>query len=1122
MKPGPKAIYEFLLSKKEKKANVTEIIEQLPKLYLKKEKIERLANLHSDTFILDEDQLSISQQEVAVTENEENAEKSKNVGPYIKRRSLLVNDLEKLFVGPLEENEILGKRKPPMSFYLTGKLAPYGSTFEVINEEENDIKTKELLNTEGIDEMLSNRNPFRPSSMGFSFRMKKLVLITVSTSWGTYDDEDHKRTKVEKEFTFIPETKEFHLQEPGVLKCKVRERNGIYHVSLFLMNEYKRDSYPLQSEVMFQTKLLISFNADAAAAFSSKADKWNYEDELLYRHVKEYAIGHGVGVNYKIKSGVCTIQSDWLPLYELPSVEHRSIDELNVKMMDLASMPPKKLKENLLMIPETYRNWLQKQRDQVGDLPLHLQDVANENIKQVEKIIRRIESGIDTITDLGNPFEYNAFQFANKVMAMQQAQSGVALHYRNKKERIEPSYKGEWRLFQVAFFLMNINGVSDFEHEDRQLVDLLWFPTGGGKTEAYLGIAAYLMGLRRLKGFAEEPESYAGVTVFMRYTLRLLTTQQFQRATTMICAAETLRREDPEIWGTEPFRIGLWIGQSSTPNKFEEAQEKLTEILQGNEVQEGNPMQLEHCPWCGTELTVYDYHVTSNKQMIVCSNHQCEFSKDDGIPALTIDEGIYNYVPTIVIGTVDKIAQIAWNKRLGELFGKKTHYSPIEGFVNDLNYKQSHRVNGRMIRTKRIHNLIPPELIIQDELHLISGPLGSLTGLYEIAVDYLSQYQGAGPKIIASTATIRGANEQIKRLYGREVSQFPPSVLDARESFFSEEIPVEKKPGRLYIGVCAPGVSGSIHTIHAYSALLASMRKEEPDFSFDPYWTVLGYFNTVKELSGTTTKLKDEIPIRLKLISQTKRDWDDLHTEEMMSGKKATEIPKLLSLMERSYDEEGALDVVLATNMISVGVDVNRLGVMVMHNQPKTASEYIQATSRVGRKYPGLVLTLFNSLRSRDLSHYERFLSFHEAMYRHVESTSVTSFAQGSRDRGMEGLVVGMIRQAHENLGNETSAIHFKKDAVTNEILNFICERAQATGEINRDEIKSEIEEIYDWWEKQTLEHEKLSYRQNQYRKVHLLRDFNEKTPYKEARPALNSLRNVESEIEVIEVRNYE
>lgn len=1126
LKPGPKAVLEYLQAKDDKTATVDEIVEQLSHLYLKKENIERWVKQHSDLFVLKDNLLKIKETDSENEIAEENYLKTDDLSPYVKRRSELVDHLQKLFVGPFfDEHEILGKKNAPMSFYLTGKLAPYGSTFEVINEDENDIKTNELMDMERLDEVISNRNPFRPSSMGFSFRLRKLVPITVSASWGHYDDEQHKRTPVKQELTFVPESKNFALAEPGVLKCKVRETNGFYHVSLFLMNSYERkdNSYPLQSEVMFQTEISVVFDAEAVVEISSKADKWNYEDELLYRHVKEYAIGHGVGVDYQVIDGKCTIKTTWLPMYELPAVEHRKLEQLNVKMMDLAKMDQDKLRENLLIIPEMYRKWLRKQEEQLATIPSYLHETAKNNIRAVERIIERITEGIETITDKGKILEYKAFQFANRVMAMQQGQSAAALHFRNKKERIAPVYNGKWRLFQLAFLLMNINGISYAEHEDRDLVDLLWFPTGGGKTEAYLGIAAYLIGLRRLRGLASEPETYAGVTVFMRYTLRLLTTQQFQRAAAMICAAEVIRQEDEEMWGIEPFRIGLWIGQASTPNSLEEARAKLNEIMLGNEVNESNPMQLEHCPWCGKELTVHDYNITKTNQMIICSNKDCFFSREPGIPVLTVDEAIYKHVPTVVIGTVDKIAQIAWSPRLGELFGKKTHYSPIEGFVNEKNYKKSHRIDGQVIPIKKINGLLPPELVIQDELHLISGPLGSLTGLYEVAVDYFCQQNGKGPKIIASTATIRGADEQVKRLYGRKVVQFPRPVLDSRDSFFACEVPLEQKPGRLYMGVCAPGVSGTIHTVHAYSALLASVRKMERDYTIDPYWTVLGYFNTVKELSGTSTKLKDEIPIRLKLISgMSDYDWDNLNTEEMTGRKKAAEIPRLLALMERRYDEEGALDVVLATNMISVGVDVDRLGVMVMHNQPKTTSEYIQATSRVGRKFPGLVLTLFNSLRSRDLSHYERFIAFHKAMYRHVEPTSVTAFSQGSRDRGMVGLIIGMIRQAHIDLNRQESAIHFQRDRIVEEIMNFVCERAYRTGEISKEEIKKEIEEIYDWWYEQTQEQKKLAYRQTDFHKIHLIRDFKEKTKYKKARPALNSLRNVETEIEVIEVKEYE
>ncbi|MGG2093483.1 DISARM system helicase DrmA [Bacillus sp. S13(2024)] len=1039
-----------------------------------------------------------------------------NTVDHLQRRQDLLYNLEQILVGPFEEKEVLSRKKSPMALYLTGKLVPFGSTVEVVNEDEAGIQTNELLETENIDELIANRNPFRASSMGFSFRLNKLVPLNITISWGMYDDENYQRKPVVWSLSNeIPETKEWQLDEPGVLRCKVKERDGIYHVSFYLLNRYKRDSYPLQSEIMFQTKIKVEVDSAVVAAFSSKADQFNLQDELLYRHVNEYAIGHGVGVNYSFKDNTCILETTWLPIAEVPIVEHRQIKDLNTSMMDLAEMSKEQLDTNLKIVVDSYSTWTDEQRNNLEIIPTHLKSVALENIEHVQRMIQRIDNGRKAL--LSDNKKLEAFRFANKVMAIQQGQSKVALTFRSSGERVNPVYNGRWRLFQLAFLLMNIDGVSNPEHEDRDLVDLLWFPTGGGKTEAYLGVAAFLIALRRLNGISHRRETYAGITVLMRYTLRLLTTQQFQRATAMVCAAEYLRKQNVATWGIEPFSIGLWIGQASTPNSIADAEEKIQLIKDGNEVTEGNPMQLEHCPWCGTPLTAHNYTFEKHKQRITCNNDECYYSSNGGIPAYTVDEVIYNLVPTILIGTVDKIAQIAWNKRFCELFGVKTHYSPIEGFVNEPDYKKYHVIDGERISTEEIDSLIPPELIIQDELHLISGPLGSLTGLYELAVDYLCQYNGCGPKVLASTATIRGAKEQVQRLYGRKVVQFPLAVTDSRDNFFSYQVPVEEKTGRLYVGVCAPGVSGAIHTVHTYAALLSSIRNIGPDDSIDPYWTVLGYFNTVKELSGTSTKLRDEIPIRLKLLSGMSKDVEELSFEELTSRKKAAEIPQILSAIERKYNEN-ALDVVLATNMISVGVDVARLGLMVMHGQPKTASEYIQATSRVGRKYPGLVVTLFNSMRSRDLSHFERFNAFHEAMYRHVEPTSVTSFAPGSIERGLTGLVVGMIRQTDHSLRKETEAVHFRENSITDEILEFIANRAELTSEIDIEVIKDEVLRIYRWWEERAISEEKLSYRRSKDhgRVRHLLRDFKEKTNYSHARPALNSLRNVEGEIKIV------
>ncbi|MEJ9152500.1 DISARM system helicase DrmA [Bacillus smithii] len=1095
MKPGAKKLLQYL---KENGELDLKDIKKVGSFWTDKT-TKRFVEEYRDVFVIDNHKVKLK------TDN--TPQPSTDISQYIQTRSTILSELENFLVGPFEENETLGRRKTPMSFYLTGKLVPFGSTSDVVNEEENHIETKQLLEDEAMDEMLIHRHVFRPSAMGFSFKMKSLSNIKVLISWGMYDDEDHKRTQLQQEWCFVPENKTYKAKnEPAQVRCKVKYHDGLYHVSLFLMNRYERDSYPKQSEIMFQTKMIVEVPKAHIAVFSSKADINHYEDELLYgRHFHEYAVGHGVGVDWREIDRHIIIESKWLPFYEIPVVEHRTFTNVRFFMKELSEMDEESLRATLTIIPDQYEKWLCEQKNHISTLPNRLKQVAERNVFKIEQIINRIREGIHLI--ISNTQIKEAFQFANKVMMIQQAQSKVSLHYRSLQERIQPKYTGEWRLFQIAFLLMNIAGVVDRDHEDREVVDLIWFPTGGGKTEAYLGLAAFTMGYRRLIGEWDNPETYAGVTIFMRYTLRLLTTQQFQRAAAMICAAEFIRQKEPEKYGIEPFRIGLWIGQSSSPNTYEEAIEKMEQIKEGNEVLEGSPMQLTHCPWCGTELIVEDYHIDRHKQVIRCHYYECPFSSEEGIPVLTIDEAIYQYVPTILIGTVDKVAQVAWKKDMYELFGRKTHYSLEKGFIFSGTNKRGY---------KKIHNLKPPELIIQDELHLISGPLGSLTGLYELAVDYLCQYEGRGPKIVASTATIRGADEQIRRLYGRKASQFPLPVLKATDNFVSYEVSTQQKPGRLYVGICAPGVSGKIHAVQVYAALLTINEKLKGE-AIDPYWTILGYFNTVKELAGTTMLFKDEIPVRLKLLNE-KSAQRELLIEEMTSRRKAREIPQLLSQMEKTYEEKGALNAVLATNMISVGVDVNRLGVMVVHGQPKTTSEYIQATSRVGRSYPGLVLTLFNSLRPRDLSHYERFKSYHSSIYRFVEPTSVTPFAHGSLRRGLTGVLVGTIRQGIPAISKEQSAKLFERNDEVEKIKHFLIQRAIKTGEVSETEFGQSIEDILEWWIEMTNKHDALSYRASKYnRKPYLLKPFGDKNALKDAKPAMHSLRSVETEIKVVE-----
>ncbi|TSI07645.1 DISARM system helicase DrmA [Lysinibacillus sp. BW-2-10] len=1023
-------------------------------------------------------------------------------------RNDLIRELESFLVGPRKEDEILGSKLRPMQVYLSGKLVPFGSTADVVNERDNAIETHVEVDSEEVDELLKTRKIFRPSSMGFSFKLKELVSVEIEANWAVYEGKEYKREQQQEKWLIDLSNKQSAVltnennSKIGEVRFSVTNRNELHHVSIFLYNKLRRNEYPEQDEVMFQCELKVYAPTAAVGAFISKADQYHLQEELLYRDKKEIAIGHGVGVDWEEVGNITTIYSTWMPRYELPSVEHNKIENQAFSMKELSQLSAKDLYKKLKIIPETYTKWLLEQRNIVNELPPYLQEEANKNIAQVEKIIERLEEGIRLVTKDEQCLEYAAFQFANKAMVLQRAYSEVARKYRAEKKRMKPELNGEWRLFQLIFLLMNIAGASDENHADRELVDLIWFPTGGGKTEAYLGVAAYTMAYRRMQA-PNQVDKYAGVAVFMRYTLRLLTTQQFQRAAALICAAEMLRRHNPAQLGIEPFSIGLWIGADSSPNKFKDALDKLEEIRNGQEVKLGNPMQLMHCPWCGTDLSHEQYEITTKHQKIYCANKECSFKH--GIPVYTIDEAIYQKLPTLLIGTVDKIAQLPWKQDMHELFGNKNLYSTELGFKYSDSQSRGY---------SRINRLKPPELIIQDELHLISGPLGSLTGLYEVSIDLLTRHNGRPAKVIASTATISGAEEQIKALYGREMMQFPLAVQKANDNFVSKEIPTTEKYGRFYVGVCAPGVSNKIQAIHMYSAY-AMITRSQTKYKVDPYYTMLGYFNTVKELAGMVTTFKDEIISRLNMLDPNEMFEHDLKIEELTSRKKAQEIPQLLSQMEKTMEEDGVLDGVLATNMISVGVDVDRLGTMIVQGQPKTTSEYIQATSRVGRQYPGLVFVLLNSARSRDISHFERFKVYHQALYRHVEMMSVTPFAKGSLHKGLTGAFIGFVRQTLMAINAEQSPskILQLQDEIENQMSLFLERVKAATAET----IDHEVKELIEWWEATAVKYndQKLAYRPSQYVKFHLLKGFNENGKVEEARPAMMSLRNVEGAIEI-------
>ena len=799
---------------------------------------------------------------------------------------------------------------------------------------------------------------------------------------------------------------------------------------------------------------------------------------------------------------------------------------------------------------EAYETWIEEREVEADTVLPPDRTVAVEHVQAQRRSLERMRAGLTAIAEDENAFR--SFKFANRAMAMQRRASIRVLRKRRGEEPLDDSaVPAEWRPFQLGFILQAITGLVYPDRDDREVADLLWYPTGGGKTEAYLGLTAFTFALRRRWRVRDGYDFSRGTAVIMRYTLRLLTIQQFQRALALTCACEIIRREAPDQWGDTPFTIGLWVGQSVTPNQYVDSKDALERLSSGETVWEGSPYQLLFCPWCGDDLLPRNYETDDELQRthITCLAADCAFGasrSEHGLPALVVDAEISRHPPSLLLATVDKFAQMAWNGRVRTLFRKGRPRMPAAwgSSVHRSSTPRSHRGSASRpaAQVRDLDQpLAPPDLIIQDELHLISGPLGSLVGIYESVVDGLATRRhdsgSIRPKIVASTATVRRARSQLRALFDRDTDIFPPLGLDAGDSFFAVEN--RKDSGRLYVGVFGPGKSIKTTLVRTYSALLSRARFEfdeavavDPDdVEADAYMTLVGYFNSLRELGGTLRLLDDDVPARLRVLRNRGFGPNRILYEkdrELTSRRRSSEITSTLKALDRTFHnvEPGSypIDVLLASNMISVGVDIDRLGLMVVSAQPKTSAEYIQATSRVGRQHPGLVIEVYNWVRPRDISHYERFVHYHDTFYRHVEATSVTPFSERARDRALPGVLASYIRQGVSGLaGPENAADRFDEDdPLVDAIIKELAARAGRVAE--RDEVLPDTEvqlrSLIDQWTAAVRAEPELVYssrglgKQQDQRAV-LLRRMEAESGCG-MWPVAGSLREVENEVDVI------
>ena len=874
---------------------------------------------------------------------------------------------------------------------------------------------------------------------------------------------------------------------------RTKNANDDRLVTLFLVNAQEEPDTNRDTAWVFQPELIVRSGKEAkkAAIFRRRpvldADGMDPEREaleMIYRNRVEFAVGHGVAVHAETADDVTLateVRTTVMPQYEVQVTETPGLDPSDrtamqemvgsglLDMQRLATLEIAPLVDALSMLAKDYAAWIDEQRARVGGEVTGYDTQSQQAMDRCQEIHTRLRQGIDTLKS--NEKALAAFRFANQAMATQRVRSQYALAMRRGEDvtinKFDVLKNRSWRPFQLAFLLLSIPSLADPSHSDRvepveAYADLLWFPTGGGKTEAYLGVAAFTMAIRRMQGNLGGYDSSRGLAVIMRYTLRLLTLQQFQRATALICAMEVLRRDaldkGDKSLGTEPFTIGLWVGNKVTPGTTEDSHQAILAQRDSTKNKAGlaSPAQLTSCPWCGCEVDPgKDVEADRNiyRTTVYCGDKRgsCVFSKGKsskqphpGIPVLVVDEEIYHRPPTMMIATVDKFAMMAWRGQVRTMFGRVGQECERHGLLwQGADCNGNHQA-GRGLpssKVKTISPIRPPDLIIQDEFHLISGPLGTMVGLYETAVDELCGWTFNGktvkPKIIASTATVRKAKEQVNNVFMRRVSVFPPHGLDVEDNFFSVQRPIEKRPGRRYLGVCSPGSSRPAMLIRVYTAFLTAAQELFDHFGepADPYMTMVGYFNSLRELGGMKRLAEDDVQTRayrvqMSMVERPGLAQRRMHADsikELTSRVSSQDIPKYLDNLEIKFKAEfdintgkyvtrwekgetHAIDVVLATNMLSVGVDVNRLGLMAVNGQPKGTAEYIQATSRVGRSFPGLVCTVLTWARPRDLSHYETFEHYHATFYKHVEAQSVTPFSPRAMDRGLTGTMLSLMR----------------------------------------------------------------------------------------------------------------
>ena len=1099
---------------------------------------------------------------------------------YAEVRQRIIDMMKTDLMGPLSPEEVLDEN--PRHSYIIGMLAPQTGLEEVSKENEQEVEADIAYEegadyTSGVDddnEPVASTRFKTPTSIGISFYVEtELDSIRLDVSWGDYTKSSEKIINKNGEevsrsfytrhpmsetltinFTEFEKNKEFQLvidSNIWVHISRIPLKRGFSLVTAYVINKRNTPESEVES-LMFQVKLK-AYSPDGEKVFVAEhiCREVLAKDEFYFEQRPILGRGRGCAACWgKTENGRTDyVESEFIPEYEFPGVSAalEGFDKFFFSMRALSVSKKKdEIIEKLNVLTSAYEKWIKEKL--IDDIKMNDDDfrneIGNEIVEKCQNALERMREGVNLL--INDDIAFDAFCFMNRAMILQRNimnyskkhGEGVECSFKDFVDPRNPDNDFGWRPFQIAFILMNLNAIVNPEHKDRDIVDLLYFPTGGGKTEAYLGLMAFVIANRRLRSSDNDVYNRdGGVTAILRYTLRLLTTQQRDRITKMVLAAELIRQREYPKYGNEPISIGFWVGGGVTPNSFEDMREDPEDPEKTYKAKSQKRLvykQLLTCPFCGKPLTEDEFYIDipTKSVSIYCADETCMFYKYKPknkmkIPVYLVDEEIYAKCPTIILSTVDKFARLPWAAETNALFGRVDRECSRDGYVAIGTDHPKHKATADLPASTLtdIRSFLPPELIIQDELHLITGPLGTVYGAYETIIEDLCTYKKGSklikPKYVVSTATIKNADEQAKCLYARKnTEQFPPNGFEIGDSFFIKEIPVDNDPFRRYVGICAPGQSVKTALLRVYSIILQeaynlSLDEEYKDY-IDPYYSLVGYYNSIRELGGAARLLQDDIPDRIQRI------WKKYHMDkkrflnrkvEITSRMSSYEIPKKLKQLETASDSRDCLDTAIATNMIAVGMDVDRLGLMVVTGQPKQNSEYIQATSRIGRAFPGLVVTLYNPYRPRDLSHYENFTGYHSQLYRFVEGTTATPFSARARDRVLHALIISAIRLRYPHMAQNADAVNIGDltDGQIKEIKDLILKRLNIIKPAVKADAENEIDNFIDGWKYLAAQQKPLRYyvvKTDKYNR--LMNSYGEECSDSE-KATLRSMREVES-----------